>query len=282
MPLLNNIWSASRRFHRIFNLFCKLFECMFNQSTSDHAKGHRKLLNKMYKTIQLAGFQFGKIWTNDFAALWCSVLCVISWVFFLLENMSVIDNFPQILEKSQRWQVRQQYDTDLLNLPSRSIFTSCGNLALCTRYFEIVADIQTRKRQESIGPRTADCPTFVTRSGPHYSSFALHAKDEIGRSLLQYASTVLRLHCHLIQLFINTPQRQVPTCVCWTVIYHSSILPPWRDIVYFVHTLATCPFHTAKDPPVLRQNWSLDFLPFLQLNYTGSLWNKYRSSLPIG
>jgi len=180
--------------------------------------------------------------------------------------MSVIDNFPQILDKSQRWQVRQQYDTDLQYLPSRSVFTLCDNLALCTRYFEIVTDIQTRKRQESIGPRTADCPTFVTRSGPYYSSFPLHAKDETRRSLLQNASSVLRLHGHLKQLFINTPQSQVPTIVCWTHIYHSRILPTWRELyicTYIGHVSLSHSQGSTSFSTKLKSRFS--FVPTVQL-----------------
>ena len=185
--------------------------------------------------------------------------------------MSAIDNFPQTLKKPQRWQFTPRYDTDLQNLPSMSVFTSCGNLVLCTRYFEIVADVQTRKRQESIGPRTADCPTFVTRSGPCYTSFPLHAKDETRQSLSQNANTLLRLQGHLKQLFINTPQRQVLTDVYWMDIYQSWILATWRESHTCTYICHLAPFHTVKDPLVFRRNWSLDFLSFLQLNYMASL-----------
>ena len=180
--------------------------------------------------------------------------------------MSAIDNFSQILKKPQRLQVTSRYYTDLQNLPSISFFTSCGNLTLCTRYFEIVADVQTRKRQESIGLRTADCPTFVTRSGPCYCSFPPLAKDETRRSLSQNANTVLRLHGHLKQLSINTPQRQVPTGVCWTDIYHSWILATWRELytcTYIGHLSLSHGQGSASFSTKLKSRFS--FVPTVQL-----------------
>jgi hypothetical protein len=180
--------------------------------------------------------------------------------------MSAIDNFPQILKKPQRLQVTPRYDTDLQNLSSLSVFTPCGNLALCRRYFETVADIQKRKRQESIGARTADCPTFVTRSGPCYSSFPLHAKDETRQSLSQNANTVLRLHGHLKQLFTNIPQRQVPTGLCWTDIYHSWILATWRELytcTYIGHLSLSHDQGYASFSTKLKSSFS--FVPTAQL-----------------
>ena len=60
--------------------------------------------------------------------------------------------------------------------------------------------------RESIGSRTAVCPTFVTRSGPCYPSFPLHGE---GRD----SGRFLRMPTHFYDFTViwNTPQLRVLT-----------------------------------------------------------------------
>jgi hypothetical protein len=79
------------------------------------------------------------------------------------------------------------------------------------------------------GSRAADCPTFVTGSGPGHARFPVHSNGPDRQSLSQNASTVLRLHRHFKQLFINIPYGRLSHCM---LNGHLSLwaLATWREL----------------------------------------------------